>query len=269
MSRVECTIRDGIADVRLNRPEKLNALDHPMFAAIDEIGEELKRASGVRAVVLSGNGRGFCAGLDLSEFRTMGEHPADGDQDDSGDPVRIKPGRTTHTGQHICWVWQEIQVPVIAAVHGPAYGGGMQLALGADIRIIAPDTVMRMMEVNWGLVPDQTGTVTLSRLLRPDHALEIAATGRPVEAEEAVRIGLASRISTTPREDALRLATTIAQQSPDAVRATKHLLKHARTATDEDQFAEERTVIQALIGTANQHEAAAARLEHRLPAFVD
>ena len=269
MTRLECTIEDGVADVRLNRPDKLNALDRAMFTAIDDLGETLKRTSGVRAVVISGNGRGFCAGLDLAEFRAMSQDDTDGGTSDTWNPLLVKRGRTTHVGQHICWVWHEIPVPVIAAVHGPALGGGMQLALGADIRIVAPDTVMRLMEVNWGLVPDQTGTVTLSRLVRPDVALEIAVTGRAVNATEAVEIGLATRLSERPRENALRLASDIASNSPDAVRAIKQLFTHARTASEAEQFAEERRLIQSLIGTPNQHEAVAARLEKRLPVFVD
>jgi len=269
VSRVVCSIDRGVADVRLNRPDKRNALDRAMFAALDEVGEDLKRTDGLRAVVLSGIGSDFCAGLDFGEFRALSSDQPGHPRYDEGDPVRIKPGRTTHVGQHICWVWQEISVPVIAAVHGHALGGGMQLALGADIRIIAPDTTMRLMEINWGLVPDQTGTVLLTRLVRPDIALEISVTGRAVTADEAVQAGLATRISETPRQDALRLAEEIARKSPEAVRATKHLLRHARTASEVEQFAEERRVINELIGTPNQHEATAASLGKRQPVFAD
>jgi enoyl-CoA hydratase/carnithine racemase len=266
--RVLCTIDDGVADVRLNRPDKINALDGAMFAAIDEVGEQLKAEQGLRAVVLSGVGRGFCAGLDFSTFSAMaGAQPLDATKNQN--PGYIKTGRITHVGQQVGWVWQELPVPVIAAVHGVALGGGIQIALGADIRIVAPDVRMSVLEIRWGLSPDMSGTVTLGRLVRPDVAKELAMTGRMVGAEEAVRIGLATRVSETPYEDALALAREIAGKSPQAVRGIKHLFEHGQTATVAEQFAEERKVIGSLIGSPNQVEAVTAYFEKRDPVFKD
>jgi enoyl-CoA hydratase/carnithine racemase len=267
--RVTCTIADGIADVRLNRPDKINALDPAMFAAIDEVGERLKSEAGLRVVVLSGEGRGFCAGLDFGSFSAMaGEGSLPRDNPD-GNAGLIKEGRITHVGQHVAWVWQELDVPVIAAVHGVALGGGIQIALGADIRIVTPDVKMSVLEIRWGLSPDMSGTVTLGRLVRPDVAKELAMTGRMVDGHEAVRLGLATRVSETPYEDAMALAREIAARNPHAVRGIKHLIDNAQEAGLAEQFAEERRVIGSLIGSPNQVEAVTAYFEKRDPVFKD
>ncbi|MFI5041622.1 MAG: crotonase/enoyl-CoA hydratase family protein [Acidimicrobiales bacterium] len=267
--RVICTIDDGVADVRLNRPDKMNALDPAMFAALDATGECLKTAPGLRAVVLSGEGRAFCAGLDFGSFQAMAGGGPLSEAVPEGNAALIKEGRVTHVGQQVSWVWQELPVPVIAAVHGVALGGGIQIALGADIRIVAPDVKLSVLEIRWGLTPDMTGTVALSRLVRPDVAKELAMTGRIVDGEEAVRIGLATRVSATPYDDAMALAREIAAKSPAAVRGVKHLLDSARTADVAHQFAEERRVIGTLIGSPNQREAVTAYFEKREPVFID
>ena len=269
--RVTCTIEDGVADVRLNRPDKMNALDGAMFAALDETGERLKSEPGLRAVVLSGEGRAFCAGLDFGSFSAMasGERPPKDAAGPEGNAGYIKEGRITHVGQQVCWVWQEIPAPVIAAVHGVALGGGIQIALGADIRIVTPDVKMSVLEIRWGLVPDMSGTVTLGRLVRPDVAKELAMTGRMVDGAEAVRIGLATRVSETPYDDAMALARDIAGKNPHAVRGIKHLFDHGVSATPAEQFAEERKVIFSLIGSPNQVEAVTSYFEKRDPVFKD
>ncbi|GAC1314613.1 MAG: crotonase/enoyl-CoA hydratase family protein [Acidimicrobiales bacterium] len=268
--RVTCTIDGGVADVRLNRPDKMNALDPAMFAAIDAMGERLKNEPGLRAVVLSGEGRAFCAGLDFGTFQVMaGGGDGSAERVPDGNAGLIKDGRITHVGQQVCWVWQELEVPVIAAVHGVALGGGIQIALGADIRIVSPDVRMSVLEIRWGLVPDMTGTLMLSRLVRPDVAKELAMTGRMVDGEEAVRIGLATRVAQDPYADAMALAREIAGKSPQSVRGIKHLVEHARHARPAEQFAEERRVIGALIGSPNQREAVTAYFEKRDPVFAD
>ena len=282
--RVTLTIEDGVADVRLNRPDKINALDSAMFAAIVETGDRLKADRSVRAVVLSGNGRGFCAGLDFGNFQAMAgggraERPeraeggdggrGGGGARDAGSIITQQEGRITHTGQQSAYVWQELEVPVIAAVHGVALGGGCQIALGADIRIAAPDARFSILEVRWGLVPDMTGTVSLPLLVGLDVAKELTFTGRMVSGEEAVRIGLATRVSETPLEDALALAREIAGKSPGAIRGAKKLLNAAPYRTVAEQFADERATIGALIGSKNQREAVMAYFEKRDPAFED
>lgn len=265
--RVTITLADGVADVRLNRPEKRNALDGAMFSAIAAAGERLKTEPGLRAVVLSGEGPSFCAGLDFASFQAMagGGGVADGD----GNPAAMDPGRITHLGQQVAWVWQEVPVPVIAAVHGHALGGGIQIALGADLRIVHPDAQLSVREVHWGLVPDMTGTLMLSRLVRPDVAKELTFTARTVSGREAFELGLATRLSDTPLDDALKLAREIASRSPEAVRGAKALFNRLIHDGAAEQFAEERRVIGSLIGSPNQVEAVIAGMERRPAAFRD
>ncbi len=269
--RVLITIDDGVADVRLNRADKRNALDNAMFLAIAEAGERLKTEPGVRAVVLSGDGESFCAGLDFSSFQAMAGN--DGEQrraaNADGNPGAMEDGRITHLGQQICWVWQEVPVPVIAAVHGHALGGGLQIALGADIRISHPETKWSVREVHWGLVPDMTGTFMLSRLVRPDVAKELTFTARMVSGAEAHELGLVTSLSETPYEDAMALAREIAGRSPGAVRGAKELFNRLANDGAAEQFAEERRVIGGQIGSPNQIEAVMAGFENRPPDFAD
>ncbi len=262
----------GIADVRLNRPDKRNALDGAMFSALAEAGERLKTESAVRVVVLSGEGQSFCAGLDFASFQTLasgGAGDGAGGGGDGGNPGRLTPGGITHLGQQVAWVWQELPMPVIAAVHGHALGGGCQIALGADIRIVHPDTQLSVREVHWGLVPDMTGTFILSRLVRPDVAKELTFTARIVSGKEAAELGLATRLSDDPRRDAFALAEEIAGRSPEAVRGAKELFNRLVGDGAAEQFAEERRVIGSLIGRPNQVEAVMANFEKRAPAFAD
>jgi enoyl-CoA hydratase/carnithine racemase len=263
--RVTCVIDNGVADVRMNRPEKMNAIDGAMFSALAEIGEALKADTSVRSVVLSGEGRAFCAGLDFGSFQAMagGKGASVLPQSvDPDDPARL-PGRITHGGQQAVWVWQEIPVPVIAAVHGAALGGGCQIALGADLRFVAPDVQMSVLEIRWGLIPDMAGTQLLRNLVGLDVAKDLTFTGRMVGAEEAVRIGLATRMASDPRALALETAAEIAGRSPDAVRAAKRLLNNAGHVSVADGLAAERREIGALIGSPNQVEAVTAFFEKR------
>lgn len=271
--RVTISLDRGVADVRFNRPDKRNALDSEQFLAIAEAGERLKSEPGLRCVVLSGEGASFCAGLDFSTFQSMagGDGPkvGAGGEGARGNPAAMEEGRITHLGQQVAWVWQELAVPVIAAVHGHALGGGIQIALGADIRIVHPATQLSVREVFWGLIPDMTGTLVLSRLVRPDVAKELTFTARVFSGEEAYALGLATRLSETPREDALEMARTIAGCSPDAVRGAKALFNRLANDGAAEQFAEERRVIGSLIGTPNQVECVMASFEKRAPVFTD
>jgi enoyl-CoA hydratase/carnithine racemase len=266
--RVSLTISDGVADVRLNRPDKRNALDGAMFEGLAEVGEQLKTEPGVRAVVLSGEGSSFCAGLDFSSFQMMAGGDRAAPAADSG-PGKMKEGRITHLGQQVCWVWQEIPVPVIAAVHGHALGGGIQIALGADIRIVHPDTQMSVREVHWGLVPDMTGTLMLRSLVRADVAKDLVFTARVFDGREAFALGLATRLSDSPLDEAMSMAREIATRSPDAIRGAKALLNGLFNDGAAAQFAQERRVIGSLIGKPNQIEAVMANFEKRPAAFTD
>ncbi len=267
--RVSLTIADGVADVRMNRPDKRNALDGAMFQALAEMGERLKSEPGVRAVVLSGEGSSFCAGLDFSSFQVMAGGDSAVAAADESSPGAMQEGGITHLGQQVCWVWQQIPVPVIAAVHGHALGGGIQIALGADIRIMHPDTQMSVREVHWGLVPDMTGTMTLSSLVRADVAKELVFTARIFDGREAYSLGLATRLSDNPLDDAMAMASEIAGRSPDAVRGAKALLNGLFNQGAAEQFANERRVIGSLVGRPNQIEAVMANFEKRTAAFTD
>ncbi len=265
--RLTIKIEDGVADVRLSRADKMNALDGPMFDALVEAGDQLATDNSVRAVVLSGSGRAFCAGLDFSGFQAMA-----GDGSDSGNTGsigRVAEGRITHHAQQACWTWHELPVPVIAAVHGVAFGGGLQLALGADIRIVSPDVRMSVLEIRWGITPDMIATQVLPKLVGSDVAKELTWTGREVNGEEAVRIGLATRVADDPRSAALELAHEISAKSPHAVRGAKHLIDLASYADWATGFAEERRVISSLIGQKNQAEAVHAYFEKRPAVYED
>ena len=267
--RVTITVSNGIADVRLNRPDKRNALDGAQFAAIAEAGESLKTRGDVRAVVLSGEGASFCAGLDFSSFNSMAGGEGTGGGNGGGNPSAMAEGRITHLGQQCAWAWQEVPVPVIAAVHGHALGGGIQIALGADIRVVHPDTQMSVREVHWGLVPDMTGTLTLAGLVRADVAKELVFTARVFDGREAYQLGLATKLSDTPFDDAMAIATEIAGRSPDAVRAAKRLMNGLLNQGAAEQFAAERSIIGGLIGTPNQVETVMANMQKRPANYVD
>jgi enoyl-CoA hydratase/carnithine racemase len=269
--RIAVTITEGIADVRLNRPEKMNALDSGMFRALVETSASLAADPSVRVVVLSGEGRAFCAGLDFSSFQAMA---GDGSDEDGETPpaegvTSIAEGQITHRGQQAVYGWTSLPVPVIAAVHGFALGGGIQLALGADIRFVSPDVQMSVLEIKWGLVPDMTGTQALINLVGLDVAKELTFTGRMVNGTEAVQLGLATHVADDPRAAAMELAAEIAGRSPQAVRAAKRLLNNAAKVSLAEGFAAEREEIGSLVGTPNQVEAVLSGFEKRAPRFTD
>ena len=263
--RVTITIAEGIADVRMTRADKRNALDDPMFVALAEAGERLKIEPDVRVVVLSGEGSSFCAGLDFGSMSAL----AGGGERQEGNPGEMKEGRITHLGQQVSWVWQEVPVPVIAAVHGHALGGGIQIALGADIRIVHPDTQLSVREVHWGLVPDMTGTFMLAQLVGADVAKELVFTARVFSGREAKELGLATRLSEQPYDDAMAMAREIAGRSPDAVRAAKALINGLVNKGAAAQFAAERTGIGSLLGRPNQVEAVMSNFEKRPANFTN
>lgn len=256
----------GVADVRLNRPDKLNALDPPMFAALGATGTDLAASPSLRAVVLSGAGRAFCAGLDFGSFMAI----AGGGEGAGGGGLLACEGTSAATrAQMAGWVWATLPVPVIAAVHGVAYGGGLQIALGADIRFVAPEARLSVMEIKWGLVPDMSGTQTLRHLVRLDVAKELTFTGRVVSGTEAVALGLATHLADDPHTAAMALAHEIASKSPDAIRAAKRLLNEASVVSHDEGLRLEAHAQARLVGSANQLEAVQANLERRPPAFRD
>ena len=264
---------EGIADVRLNRPEKYNALSHEMFSAVIAAGEALADRADVRVVVLSGNGPGFCAGLDMGNFTKMNdsEPRAEGSKGGAESLIAKREG-SSRAGNHAQMpglVWKRLPVPVIAAIHGVSFGGGCQIALGADIRIIAPDAKMSVMEIKWGLIPDMSLTQTLRDLVPMDVAKELTFTGRILSGTEAKDYGLATRVSDNPLEDAMALAREIAGKSPDAIRAGKELFETTWHADERTGLELEEKLQVGLIGSANQKEAIMANFEKRAPEFVN
>jgi enoyl-CoA hydratase/carnithine racemase len=256
--RVSVSLARGIADVRLNRPDKMNALDAAMFEALVGAGRGLARERGLRAVVLSGEGRAFCAGLDVASFmggggaRSLFERSAES-------PANF--------AQRAAWIWSELPVPVIAAVHGVAFGGGLQIALAADIRFVTPDARLSVMEIKWGLIPDMSGSQTLRRLVRLDVAKELTFTGRIVSGSEAAALGLATHVSDSPHEAALELAREIASKSPSAIRAGKRLLEASGVVDVETGLRLEEQLQSELLGKPDQIEAVRANAEKREPRF--
>ena len=263
---VTIDIRGGVADVRLNRVEKYNALSPDMFKAIISAGEQLAEAKEVRAVVLSGNGRGFCAGLDMGSFAGMADNAT---EKSSVDGLLSRGEGPENQAQRPAYVWKRLPVPVISAIHGVAYGGGAQIALGADIRIAAPDMKMSVMEIKWGLIPDMSLTQTLRDLVPLDVAKELTFTGRVINGEEAKALGLVTHVAQDPLAYAMELAKEIASKSPDAIRAAKQLLETTWHADERTGLELEASLQTALIGTPNQIEAIKANFEKRPPAFSD
>lgn len=263
--RITVSMSDGIADVRLVRADKMNALDAAMFSALVDTAERLRTTKGLRAVVMSGEGRAFCAGLDMGRFGQMQEGKSGAT---SGRDLAARTHGPANDAQQAVWGWRQLPVPVIAAVHGVAFGGGFQLALGADMRFLAPDARMSIMEIKWGLVPDMAGTPILKALVRDDVLRDLTFTGRIFSAQEALGWGLATRICDDPREAALEAAREIAGKSPDAIRAAKRMLNDLMGDPAPALLAESIEQVK-LMGKDNQREAVRANLEKRAPKFLD
>jgi len=260
--RVSVHIEAGVADVRLDRPDKRNGLDLAMFLALVETGERLRADHSVRCVVLSGAGKAFCAGLDWPAFLALGP-------EGSRRLLERGPDSPANLAQRAAWVWSELPVPVLAAIHGATLGGGLQLALACDLRIAAADTQLSAMEVRYGILPDMSASQTLLRLVRPDIARELIYTGRIVAAEEALQLGLVTRIAADPHAEALALARTIAGQSPQAIRAAKRLCNEAPQLDVASSFRLETELQVGLLATPNQVEAVQAAVARRAPVFRD
>ncbi|AWW75778.1 enoyl-CoA hydratase [Erythrobacter sp. KY5] len=252
---------DGVAQVRLTRPDKMNALDPKMFAAIIEAGEYLTKAKGVRAVVLSGEGRAFCAGLDTSRFSQA---------PDENEPTLLeRTNGNSNRPQYAAMVWRKVPVPVIAALHGVCFGGGLQIASGADIRVAHPDTRMAIMELKWGLVPDMGGYTLWRGLVRDDVLRELVYTNREFNGAEAHTLGLATFVENDPHRRATEIATEIANRNPHAIRAAKRLHAVMQEADTDEILMEESVEQHAIMRGPNQIEAVMAALQKRKPDFSD
>jgi len=252
---------DGVAEVRLVRTDKMNALDPEMFQRIIEAGSTLQRMKGLRAVVLSGEGRAFCAGLDLSNFT----RPRPEDEPS----ITERTYGNSNLMQQVAMQWRKLPVPVIAAVHGVCFGGGLQIASGADIRIVHPETRMAIMELKWGLVPDMGGYVLWRGLVRDDVLRELIYTNREFTGAEALDLGLATYLDDNPRDRALAIARTIALKNPHAIRAAKRLQASMMEREADAILLEESIEQHAIMRSRNQVEAVMAEMERRKPNFED
>jgi len=263
-SRVKVEKQAGVVKVTLTRPDKMNALDMDMFRSLRDAARSLvDNPAGVRAVVLSGEGRAFCAGLDVRSVC----HPLSATAN-MRELLHRPEGELSNLAQDVGYLWRRLPAPVIAAVHGICFGGGLQIALGADIRVVAPTCKLSVMEAKWGLVPDMSATVTLPELVPKDVAMELTMTGRVFDGREALGLGLATKLSQTPQEEALVLAQTIAQKSPDATAAAKRLLHatYSEASNDARNLRLESELQTRLIGGWNQAACAARGLG--LPPFL-
>jgi len=259
---VAVTIGDHVARVTLNRPDKHNAVDMQMFAELADTGQRLAEDKSVRAVVLHGAGENFCAGIDISIFQQ--EDPtllADAMVPCDGSPANFF--------QRAAYIWREIPVPVICAIQGVAYGAGLQIALGADLRFAAPDARLSIMEIKWGLIPDMAISTTLRGLVPIDIAKSLAWSGKVISGDEALRLGLLTEVHDDPLHAADEMAHSIASKSPDAVRATKQLINAGWALPEADALRLEASLQTSLLGCKNQLEAVKSNMEGRSPVFSE
>jgi enoyl-CoA hydratase/carnithine racemase len=261
VQRVSVAVADHVATVTLTRADKHNALDVAMFEQIIGAADRLATESGVRAVVLHGDGPSFSSGMDVVSIMAAGNGL-------DGLVERVR-GEVPNWFQRAAHAWLEVPMPVIAALHGNCFGGGLQIALGADIRIAAPSTRLSVMEVKWGLVPDMSITRTLPRLVGIDVAKELTFTGRVFDGEEASRLGVVTRVAEDPLAAAAQLAAEIAGRSPHAVRAAKRLFDESWTGDAQRTLALEAELQLGLIGSPNQLAAVAAGFASEPAEFVD
>ena len=261
-NRILLEIDAAVASVKLNRSDKKNALDREMFEGLSNAADRISADRSIRAVVLHGAGDSFCAGIDLAlladetlDFRTALTTPR-------GDSA-------ANFFQHAAYAWRELSVPVIAALRGVVFGGGLQVALGADVRFAAPDTRLSIMESNWGIVPDMGITTTLAGIVAADRIKQLAWTAQEIDAAEAERLGLVTAVVEDPLEAAVALARECAGRSPDAIQGIKKLVNDGMKCADRDALRLEAEVQAAVLGRPNQREAVAARLARRAPEFSD
>ena len=261
--RVTIDIANHIAEVTLNRPDKHNALDSDMFEAIISVGEDLVKDNSLRAVILNGAGNSFCAGIDITSFRGKGINEASEN--------RMQPRKVSIANfyQSAAYVWREIPVPVITALHGAVFGGGFQIALGTDIRYARDDTQFSIMEIKWGIIPDMSITNTIPYLTSIDKALELAIKGKVFDGSEAIALELVTALKKDPLESSRALAKTIAEKSPDAIRAIKKLFYSSWNDSEKESLRREAELQIQVMSQPNQMEAVASAIENRSARFLD
>ncbi|MDH3747413.1 MAG: crotonase/enoyl-CoA hydratase family protein [Gammaproteobacteria bacterium] len=259
---LDVSIDAHVAKIVLNRPEKHNALSLELFEALGDAGQEIAANKSVRAVVLSGSGDNFCAGIDTAVF-------SDSNYDAIAQGLQPQAPSPANMFQRAGYVWREVPVPVICAITGVAFGGGLQIALGADIRYAHPDAKLSIMEIKWGIIPDMAITTTARHVISADKLKELAFTGRIVDAREAASLGLVTSIHDDPLAYAEQMAAEIAGKSPDAIRSMKKLFNEGLLLAEEQSLALEARLQSGLLGGANQLEAVQANVQKRTPDFSD
>lgn len=271
--RVTITVENHIADVRFNRPEKMNALDGEQINAIEEAGDKLAAMEGIRAIVLSGEGKAFCAGLDMGNFAASAAAASAEKSDGDTSPLAKKLADRTHGNankfQHIVLQWRRLKAPVIAAVHGPCIGGGLQFASAADIRVVTPDAKMSIMELRWGLIPDMGSYTTWRSFVRDDILRELTYTHRIFTGEEGKELGFVTHLSDDPHAKAMELATEIASKHPQAIQAAKALINRLPDMNEDEILMMESIGQDSVSKTPNQVEAVMAFMQKRPANFVD
>ena len=269
--RVTISVENHIANVRFNRPEKMNALDPAQIDAIEEAGKKLADMDGIRAIILSGEGKAFCAGLDMGTFAASAENA--GAANDDGSPLQKTLAERTHGNanryQHIVLLWRKLKAPVIAAVHGPCIGGGLQFASAADIRVVAPDSKLSIMEMRWGLIPDMGSFTTWRNFVRDDILRELTYTNRIFTGEEGKELGFVTHLSDDPHAKAMEIATEIASKHPQAVQLAKKLINTLPDANEDEILMMESEGQDAVSRTPNQIEAVYAFMQKRAANFTD
>ena len=261
--RIELDINSGVAEVKLNRPEKHNALDHAMFESLIDVGEKLAKDRSIRAVILYGAGKSFCAGIDLSIF--SGESSSD----DFLNKMEPRDDSLANYYQSAAYVWREIPVPVIAALHGAVYGGGLQIALGADIRYADKNSAISIMEIKWGIIPDMALTTSIPNLINIDKAFEITMTGDILDAKTAFKLGLITGVKSDPLSQARELANIICQKSPDAIRSIKKLFYDTWGSNDKISLSMEADIQKKVMSSPNHMEAVKSSINRSEPDFSD
>ena len=263
--RVSISLENHIANVRLTRADKMNALDPAMFQGIIAAGEELAVMKGVRAVVLSGEGRSFCAGLDMASMGSVGSNPSGG----GSHSLTARTHGNANDFQQVAMLWRKLPMPVIAAVHGVCFGGGLQIASGADIRVVAPDARLAVMEMKWGLIPDMGGYALWKSLVRDDLLRELTYTNREFSGADALGLGFATYVDENPHARAMAIATEIAKRNPEAMREAKALFNELADMKEAAILMAESERQARVIRTPNQIEAVMSQMQKRAAAFVD
>jgi enoyl-CoA hydratase/carnithine racemase len=259
---IKFELKNNIATITINRPKKKNALTFEMLQRLTDIGESLKSENNLLCVLITGKDGIFCSGIDITNFATLATNKTF-----LNSLIEPLNGLPYNTMQKPCIIWQELAVPVIAILEGPVFGAGLQLALGADIRIAAPNAELSVMETKWGLIPDMGITQTLPKLMNYDQALLATLTSTLINAKKACELGLITICTESPYQKGIKLAEEFGYKSPDALRAAKTLYKKAWRETNTDNLQLEALLQKQLIGSANQMEAVFANIEKRRPNF--